>query len=302
MGYYAYEGIPDKVLDQQHQTATGEHYTIRCSDSLRVEMPYVGKNHSNATSQGWLRSSSYYFSELQKSHPEMFSKANNARIQQGKPPIVDQKMLQHNPQWSDFRQQELVHHHVGGDGEVAAVPKGAHKGYGEIHNQEKNAGITEQCKQFSEKCDQHAQTNPKVQGQTSTQIRTDLGLSTGQKNSGTQQKDDLTKDTTQNSTVGRSDSVRQSIGATGEGHGRAPEQRADAVRSGVSAESAHRDSHAQSQSASSRSAAVFHGTEGSTSTFGGSSQSHSSGSAQSSDSSGGKGSDGHSSSGGGQSK
>ena len=296
MGYYAYEGIPDKVLDQQHQSSSGEHYTIRCSDSLRIEMPYVGKNHSNATSQGWLRSGSYYFNELQKSHPEMFSKANSARIQQGKPPIVDQKMLQHNPQWSDFRGQELMHHHVGGDGEVAAVPKGAHKGSGEIHNHEKNAGITEHCKQFSEKCDQHAHANPKVQGQTSTQIRTDLGLSTGQKNSGTQQKDDLHKDTTQNSTVSRSDSVRQSTDAVGKGQGKSQEQRADTVRNGVSSEAEHTGNAAQAQSAPSRSAAVSQGTESGTSTSSSNSQGHSGGR------SGGEGTDGHSSSGGSQSK
>lgn len=297
MGYYAYEGIPDKVLDQQHQTSTGEHYTLRCSDSLRVEMPYVGKNQSNATSQGWLRSGSYYFNELKQNHPEMFSKANAERVQQGKPPIVDQKMIQHNPQWSEFRGQELMHHHVGGDGEVAAVPKGAHKGSGEIHNHEKNAGITEQCKQFSEKCEHHAQNSPGVQGQTSTQIRTDLGLSTGQKNTGAQQKDDPTRDTTQNSTVSRSDSVRQSTGATGMGQAKDSEQRTDAVRSGVGAETGHTDSHEQSQSASSRSNAVSHGTEGSASTSGCNSQGHSSESTQSSGSSGDKGVDGHNSSG-----
>lgn len=152
MAFYAYEGIPDQVLDKQHTTSTGEQYTLRHNEALKVEMAYLGKGDPHANSQGWERDSGKYFKTLYQNHPEMFSKKNVARIQEGHAPIVDQKMIAQNPSWAQYTNQPLVHHHIGGDGEAVAVPKNIHKGQGEIHNQERDAGITENCKNFSKQC------------------------------------------------------------------------------------------------------------------------------------------------------
>ena len=148
MSFYSYEGVSDDVLDKVHTTSTGETYTLRHSESLKVEMQYLGKGNSNANSQGWERNSAKYFDSLYQSHPEMFSKKNAARVKDGHAPIVDAKMIAHNPGWEQYRNQPLVHHHIGGDGEAVAVPQNAHKGQGEIHNHEKAAGITDNCKSF----------------------------------------------------------------------------------------------------------------------------------------------------------
>ena len=38
MGFYSYEGVSDDVLDKVHTTSTGETYTLRHSESLKVEI------------------------------------------------------------------------------------------------------------------------------------------------------------------------------------------------------------------------------------------------------------------------
>lgn len=152
MAFYAYEGIPDQVPNKQHTTSTGEQYTLRHNEALKVEMTYLGKGDPHANSQGWERDSGKYFKTLYQNHPEMFSKKNVARIQEGHAPIVDQKMIAQNPSWAQYANQPLVHHHIGGDGEAVAVPQNMHKGRGEIHNQERDAGITDNCKNFSKQC------------------------------------------------------------------------------------------------------------------------------------------------------
>ena len=181
MSFYSYEGISDDVLDKVHTTSTGETYTLRHSENLKVEMKYLGKGNSNANSQGWERNSAKYFDSLYQSHPEMFSKKNAARVKDGHAPIVDAKMIAHNPGWAQYRNQPLVHHHIGGDGEVVAVPKNAHKGQGEIHNHEKAAGITDNCKSFSKTCGSQSDSV----GKTTSQLHPQFD---GNKNSGSVQK------------------------------------------------------------------------------------------------------------------
>lgn len=171
MGFYSYEGIPDSVLDKQHSTSTGETYSLRHNEDLKVEMVYLGKGNTKANSQGWERDSSKYFEALSKSHPEMFSKKNMARIKSGHAPVVDQKMISSNPNWAQYRNQTLVHHHIGGDGEAVALPQNAHKGQGEIHNYEKESGITSNCRDFSKRC----ASNPESVGKTPSQLHTKMG-------------------------------------------------------------------------------------------------------------------------------
>lgn len=183
MSFYSYEGVSDDVLDKVHTTSTGETYTLRHSENLKVEMQYLGKGNSNANSQGWERNSAKYFDSLYQSHPEMFSKKNAARVKEGHAPIVDAKMIAHNPGWEQYRNQPLVHHHIGGDGEAVAVPKNAHKGQGEIHNHEKAAGITDNCKNFSKTCGNQSDSVGKTTSQLHSRFDGNKTSSSAQQNS-----------------------------------------------------------------------------------------------------------------------
>ena len=45
------------------------------------------------------------------------------------------------PQYVDYVGDKLIHHHIGGGGQVGAVPERVHNGYGGIHNVENQNGI-----------------------------------------------------------------------------------------------------------------------------------------------------------------
>lgn len=214
MAFYSYAGVSDDILDKVHTTSTGETYTLRHSDNLKVEMQYLGKGNSNANSQGWERNSAKYFDSLYQSHPEMFSKKNAARVKEGHAPIVDAKMIAHNPGWTQYRNQPLVHHHIGGDGEAVAVPKNAHKGQGEIHNHEKEAGITNNCKNFSKNCGNLLDSVGKTTSQLHSQFDSNNNGNSSQKNR-TQTSNSVNHTNNQKAVVtkssSREDTVRNSI-------------------------------------------------------------------------------------------
>jgi hypothetical protein len=170
MIFYSLKDIPNEILDELHTSSTGEQYCLRHFEKLRVEMVFLGRENSNANSQGWERSGVKYFKALYQNCPEMFSKNNIFRIENGQAPLVDETMLKSIPNWKEFKHQTLIHHHIGGDGEVVAIPQNAHKGNGEIHNHEKNAGITKACENFSELCNDLENSK----GKTLTQLRSEL--------------------------------------------------------------------------------------------------------------------------------
>lgn len=267
MSFYSYDGIPDSVLDKQHTTSTGETYTLRHNESLKVEMSYVGKGKTNANAQGWERNSQKYFEALYQKHPEMFSKKNAARVKDGQSPIVDQKMISHNPDWAQYRNQPLVHHHIGGNGEAVAVPKNAHKGSGEIHNPEKSAGITDNCKSFSKKCS----SDPNSIGKTTSQLHSKIETksNTGKvSNSSSSNKsaNNLHGSKSSGDSLTRSDAVRNAIGNNNgnQQFGRSQSvetasqssgissssNRSDSVRGSVQSVSSGSNSHSQSSNGS----------------------------------------------------
>lgn len=133
----------------------------------------------------------------------MFSKKNAARVKDGHAPIVDAKMIAHNPGWEQYRNQPLVHHHIGGDGEAVAVPKNAHKGQGEIHNHEKAAGITDNCKSFSKACGSQLDSV----GKTTSQLHSRFN---DNKNSGSAQKSRTQTNNSANNTSNHKGNVAKS--------------------------------------------------------------------------------------------
>lgn len=276
MSFYSYEGVSDDVLDKVHTTSTGETYTLRHNESLKVEMQYLGKGNSNANSQGWERNSAKYFDSLYQSHPEMFSKKNAARVKEGHAPVVDAKMIAHNPGWEQYRNQPLVHHHIGGDGEAVAVPKNAHKGQGEIHNHEKAAGITDNCKSFSKTCGSQADSVGKTTSQLHSQYDSNKNSSSAQKsrtqtsnsasNTGTVKgtavksgsreaavRDSVQTNSNTSSLNERSDAVRT---ATSSSNARTTGDRSESVKSSLNSGTSSGQDHSSSSNNSSRSAST----------------------------------------------
>ncbi|MBA4601729.1 hypothetical protein H2C83_05205 [Thermoactinomyces sp. AMNI-1] len=119
---------------------------------LVIEMPYVGKGKANTNSEGWLRDKNYYWNEMLKKHPEVFSKANRQKIELGFSPINDKKFREHFPQYDikELYNDTLIHHHIGGGGQAVAVPAKLHPGLGGIHNTEKEAGVWGNDRVYSE--------------------------------------------------------------------------------------------------------------------------------------------------------
>lgn len=171
MSISLYKGISKNELNAFRTTSEGKTYTINHPNQLLVNMRFKGNDCSNVNSQGWERSSSYYFKELQNQHPEFFSRKNNIRIESGKSPIVDKKFSDYFPRYKEYKGETLVHHHIGQDGQAVALPQSIHKGYGEIHTVEHNLGITEKAQSFSNSCGELCKKNPSLYGQTSDRFK-----------------------------------------------------------------------------------------------------------------------------------
>ena len=163
---YAYSGMSKKTINETHTTTNGKPYTLNHNPKLVGSTNYVGKGASNANSQGWERNSNKFFSSLEKKNPDMFSRPNSARIKAKQAPKVDDRMVQHAPELKPYKGEELVHHHIGGDGQAVAEPKSVHPGYGGIHNEEKKAGITQRCEAFSNECEKMTRKQPQMKGKS----------------------------------------------------------------------------------------------------------------------------------------
>lgn len=168
MPIYAYNGVSDRELNATRITSEGKQYTINHPDGLVVDMRFKGTEKSSSNSQGWERSSTYYFKELYKNHPEYFSKKNAARIDRGESPKVDSQFCKAFPQYKQFKNETLIHHHVGKDGQAVAVPQSIHKGPGEIHLVENDLGITDNAKQFSSRCADLCTNHQEAMGKTAS--------------------------------------------------------------------------------------------------------------------------------------
>ena len=166
MPIYAYKSAKGQDISAKRYTSEGKWYSINHSESLIVNMRYWGYSRANVNSQGWERSSSYYFGEMLERHPEFFSKKNTLRIQNKEAPKVDSRFVEFFPQYEQYKNEVLVHHHIGNNGQAVALPQSIHKGYGEIHAVEKELGITEEAERFSNLCQQQCSVDNTMLGKT----------------------------------------------------------------------------------------------------------------------------------------
>ena len=178
MGIGVYKNVSQKDIEEKRYTSEGKTYDLNHNADLVVDMKFKGqenaKNNSEINSQGWERDQKYYFNELSTRHPEYFSEKNKKNIENGKAPIVDGRFIKHFPEYKSFKGETLVHHHIGGDGQAVAIPKSMHKGFGEIHNEEKKLGITKNGQDFSRDCEKYCTQNPSAYGKTSGQLKNEM--------------------------------------------------------------------------------------------------------------------------------
>ncbi|MBP9037176.1 MAG: hypothetical protein KBG38_05275 [Candidatus Cloacimonas sp.] len=104
-------------------------------------MAFKGVGKSSANSAGWERDAGKHFESLLDSNPNFWSEANVARIESGAVPVVDEIFVGYFHQYKNQMGDKLIHHHIGGGGQAAAVPQSLHKGFGGIHNVEKTYGV-----------------------------------------------------------------------------------------------------------------------------------------------------------------
>lgn len=170
MAIDVYEGIPREEIEAERLTSEGKPYNLDHPDGLTISMRYKGEGKSGVNSQGWERSSVKYFKDLQKAHPEYFSKKNAARIKNGQSPHVDARFVQNFPQYKGYENEILIHHHVGKDGQAVAVPQSMHKGSGEIHLYEDELGVTDNARDFSDYCKSVCEKDPEMIGKSSEEF------------------------------------------------------------------------------------------------------------------------------------
>ncbi|WP_460288784.1 hypothetical protein [Clostridium sp. CTA-7] len=127
----AYKGIDVEKIPVEY----------RADPNLTTQMDFKGKGKGGTNAARWERNAGKYFNELLEKNPEYWSEVNTIRIEDGLVPIVDEQFANYFPQYSDRIGNKLIHHHIGGGGQAAAVPETLHKGFGGIHNVEKENGI-----------------------------------------------------------------------------------------------------------------------------------------------------------------
>ena len=156
MKIYAQEEIDSSLLQEQHQVLTTSqntaYYTATYDQRLVVNMPFLGKKNSRTNAQGWLRSSEYYYNQLIKQYPQCMSPANLQRIANKQYKLIeaDSTFVGCFPEYANCLGDVLRHHHIGEDGQAAAIPISIHsKGHGEIHNVEIKIGVTGKAKDYS---------------------------------------------------------------------------------------------------------------------------------------------------------
>ncbi|MEK6153609.1 DUF6443 domain-containing protein [Flavobacteriaceae bacterium 3-367] len=99
----------------------------------KVDMTNAPKN-SQTTAKGFPRNGRWFWRQMLKNHPQMFSAENVKLIKAGKAPMVDPKWAEFNPSHASYK-GKLVHHHIDQGRFAVGLPESAHKKYfSQIHS------------------------------------------------------------------------------------------------------------------------------------------------------------------------
>lgn len=91
-----------------------------------VTMPSVPDDSDRGNSTGALRDSRYFFRELLREFPDLFSPANRHRIKKRRNPRVDEQWLHFHPGHKRFKGGRLHHHHWDNGHLAVALPEALH--------------------------------------------------------------------------------------------------------------------------------------------------------------------------------
>lgn len=167
---HAYEGVPRSEILKQRMTTKGQKFTLNHPRELIVSMRYT-PTASNKNSQGWERDQKDYWATIRERYPQCLDSKNLHRIENNNCPRVNKTFIDSFPQYRDFKDQQLFHHHIGGYGDAVAAPKDLHTGYGGIHNIEKQLHITENAQRISRECRRLCAKDQKLYGKKSIEFQ-----------------------------------------------------------------------------------------------------------------------------------
>jgi RHS repeat-associated protein len=81
------------------------------------------------TAKGHPRNGPWFWNEMLRDNPDLFSEANRALIHQKRSPFIDETWLNHFPQHSSFNRQKLVHHHIDQGPIATPLPENIHQAW-----------------------------------------------------------------------------------------------------------------------------------------------------------------------------
>jgi RHS repeat-associated protein len=115
----------------------GEEALGYLTPKLKVDMSNAPANFKTVSGKvftttqnayGANRNGPWYWNEVRKNHPEMFDDTNNWRLDRGKAPISNPTFRAENPQFTNFRNQVLDHHHLEHGNIAHGLPRELHTG------------------------------------------------------------------------------------------------------------------------------------------------------------------------------
>jgi RHS repeat-associated protein len=99
----------------------------------RYTISMVGAPARSATNAaGFARNGPWFWRQMLKQHPELFSDANAALIRRGRAPVIDATWVAGNPTHQSFLGDTLIHHHIGQGGIATALPQRVHRAWHSI--------------------------------------------------------------------------------------------------------------------------------------------------------------------------
>ncbi len=89
---------------------------------------------SKVNAAGYPRNGSWFWRQMLKEHPEMFSADNAAEINRGRAPRIDDQWIDFNPSHAAYKGDKLIHHHMDQSHMATRVPEPVHrKNFSDLH-------------------------------------------------------------------------------------------------------------------------------------------------------------------------
>jgi hypothetical protein len=108
-------------------------------NGLKIDMTKASPRNGY-TALGVPRNKTFFWKELYKTKPEMFSHANRLEMLAERAPNVDETWIKYNPTHKSYLHEKLVHHHEGQGKFAYAIPEKVHRKWSKILHDFKGKG------------------------------------------------------------------------------------------------------------------------------------------------------------------